>query len=89
MLHTNPPKLKRTLNLPLLVFYGLGTTIGAGIYVLVGAAAGRAGIYARVAFILAAIGCAGWFLAAQSSSSHWLANVNSYPQQAQVWTHFT
>jgi len=23
------PKLKRTLNLPLLVFYGLGTTIGA------------------------------------------------------------
>ncbi len=52
------PKLKRSLNLPLLVLYGLGTTIGAGIYVLVGAAAGRAGIYAPVAFIVAAIGIA-------------------------------
>ncbi len=52
------PRLKRSLNLPLLVLYGLGTTIGAGIYVLVGAAAGRAGIYAPVAFIVAAIGIA-------------------------------
>ena len=52
------PRLKRSLNLPLLVLYGLGTTIGAGIYVLVGAAAGRAGIYAPFAFIAAAIGIA-------------------------------
>ncbi|MGI9511457.1 MAG: APC family permease [Anderseniella sp.] len=52
------PTLKRSLNLPLLVLYGLGTTIGAGIYVLVGAAAGRAGIYAPMAFIVAAIGIA-------------------------------
>jgi amino acid transporter len=52
------PTLKRSLNLPLLVLYGLGTTIGAGIYVLVGAAAGRAGIYAPMAFIAAAIGIA-------------------------------
>lgn len=58
MVNTHQPKLKRTLNLPLLVFYGLGTTIGAGIYVLVGAAAGRAGMYAPIAFILAAIGIA-------------------------------
>ena len=55
---TGAPRLKRSLNLPLLVLYGLGTTIGAGIYVLVGAAAGRAGIYAPVAFIVAAIGIA-------------------------------
>jgi len=55
---TGNPSLKRSLNLPLLVLYGLGTTIGAGIYVLVGAAAGRAGIYAPVAFIVAAIGIA-------------------------------
>ena len=48
------PELKRALNLPLLVLYGLGTTVGAGIYVLVGAAAGRAGIYAPIAFIAAA-----------------------------------
>lgn len=50
--------LNRSLNLPLLVLYGLGTTIGAGIYVLVGSAAGRAGIYAPIAFLVAAIGIA-------------------------------
>ena len=48
-------QLKRVLNLPLLVLYGLGTTIGAGIYVLVGAAAGRAGLYAPLSFVVAAI----------------------------------
>lgn len=39
----------------MLVLYGLGTTVGAGIYVLVGAAAGRAGYQAPLAFIVAAI----------------------------------
>ena len=48
-------QLKRSLNLPLIVLYGLGGTIGAGIYVLVGIAAGKAGIYAPSAFILAAL----------------------------------
>ncbi|MEP0945102.1 MAG: amino acid permease [Rhizobiaceae bacterium] len=51
-------QLKRVLNLPLLVLYGLGTTIGAGIYVLVGAAAGWAGLYAPLSFVLAAIAIA-------------------------------
>jgi amino acid transporter len=52
-----PPKpaLRRSLTLPLVVLYGLGVTIGAGIYVLIGATAGRAGIYAPVAFVLASI----------------------------------
>jgi len=49
------PRLKRTLNLPLVVLYGLGGTIGAGIYVLVGVAAGRAGVHAPLAFALAAL----------------------------------
>ena len=40
------------------MLYGLGTTIGAGIYVLVGAAAGRAGLYAPLSFVLAAIAIA-------------------------------
>ncbi len=47
--------LKRTLNLPLVVLYGLGVTIGAGIYVLVGATAGIAGVYAPLSFVLAAL----------------------------------
>lgn len=47
--------LKRSLGLPLTVLYGLGITIGAGIYVLVGTAAARAGYQAPLAFILAAL----------------------------------
>lgn len=50
-----PTTLKRAISLPLLVFYGLGVTIGAGIYVLVGATAAQAGIYAPVSFLLAAV----------------------------------
>lgn len=46
--------LKRTLSLPLITFYGLGTIIGAGIYVLIGAVAGKAGMFAPIAFLLAA-----------------------------------
>lgn len=47
--------LKRSLSLPLLTLYGLGTTIGAGIYVLVGKVAGVAGILAPVSFLVAAV----------------------------------
>ena len=57
-LNNGQPQLRRTLTLPLLVLYGLGTTIGAGIYVLVGAAAGRAGMHAPIAFVVAAIAVA-------------------------------
>ena len=49
------PELNRSLTLPLVVFYGLGTTIGAGIYVLIGATAARAGLYAPVAFVISAL----------------------------------
>ena len=49
------PRLKRSITLPLLVFYGLGNILGAGIYVLVGKVAGIAGIYAPVAFLVAAL----------------------------------
>jgi len=48
------PTLKRGLGLWLLVLYGLGVTVGAGIYVLVGAAGARAGVHAPVAFLVAA-----------------------------------
>jgi amino acid permease len=48
------PKLIRSLTLTHAVLYGLGVTIGAGIYVLVGAAAGRSGMHAPLAFVAAA-----------------------------------
>ena len=47
-------QLKRSLSLPLVLFYGLGTMLGAGIYALVGEVAGRAGMLAPVAFLLSA-----------------------------------
>jgi APA family basic amino acid/polyamine antiporter len=46
-------ELKRTLSLPLLVFYGLGTVLGAGVYALIGKVAGAAGMAAVWAFVLA------------------------------------
>ncbi len=49
----SPPELKRTLSLPMLTLYGLGTTIGAGIFVLLGAVAAEAGYSAPMAFIVA------------------------------------
>lgn len=50
-----PEKLRRALNAPLLTLYGLGVTVGAGIYVLVGATAATAGAFAPVSFLVAAI----------------------------------
>ena len=50
-----PATLDRSLTLTMLVLYGLGVTIGAGIYVLIGAAAARAGPHAPIAFILAGL----------------------------------
>ena len=51
----NKPELIRQLSLPMLVFYGIGTILGAGIYVLVGKVAGEAGFYTPVAFLLASV----------------------------------
>jgi len=47
--------LSRVIGLPLLVLYGLGVTIGAGIYVLVGETAAQAGYYAPLSFVFASI----------------------------------
>lgn len=51
----NKVALNRTLSLPMLVLYGLGTTIGAGIYALVGEIANVAGYFAPISFLIASI----------------------------------
>ena len=50
-----PHALNRRLGLGLLTLYGIGVMVGAGIYVLVGAVAGAAGVYAPLAFLLAGL----------------------------------
>jgi amino acid transporter len=55
MTDTTGPGLKRALGLPLLVFYGLGVTIGAGIFALVGEILGIAGDFSPLAFLLAGL----------------------------------
>ncbi len=52
-----PPviELRRTIGLPLLLLYGLGNIIGAGIYVLIGKVSGEAAMYAPVAFLVASV----------------------------------
>lgn len=47
--------LKRRLGPVLLTAYGVGIMVGAGIYVLVGVAAGEAGVWAPLSFFLAAL----------------------------------
>jgi basic amino acid/polyamine antiporter, APA family len=48
-------RLRRALGLPLLVFYGVGVTIGAGIFALIGEVLAAAGDHAVWAFLLAGI----------------------------------
>jgi amino acid transporter len=50
-----PSQLKRSIGLPLIVFFGLGNILGAGIYVLVGKIAAEAGLFTPFAFALAAL----------------------------------
>lgn len=52
---TDSPALLRNLNLPMVVLYGLGNILGAGIYVLIGKVAGEAGYLAPVSFLVASL----------------------------------
>lgn len=52
---TEPAGLKRCLGLWEIVVYGVGLILGAGIYVLIGAAAGIAGNMVWLSFLLAAL----------------------------------
>ncbi len=48
-------ELKRTITLPLITLYGLGTIVGAGIYVLIGRVSAQAGVYAPLSFLVATL----------------------------------
>jgi len=48
-------KLSREVGLVLLVLYGLGNILGAGIYVLIGKVVGISGYYSVIAFVLASL----------------------------------
>ncbi len=45
--------MRRTLTLPLLVFYGVGVTVGAGIFALIGEILDVSGNQAPLAFLVA------------------------------------
>ena len=48
-------QLKRTVTLLPLTLYGLGVIVGAGIYVLIGETAARAGFYTPLAYLVASM----------------------------------
>ena len=50
-----PPSLDRTVTLPALIFYGLGVTVGAGIFALIGETLGLAGDHAPLSFLVAGV----------------------------------
>ncbi len=50
-----PNRLRPVLGLPLLVLYGLGVTVGAGIFALIGEILGIAGDFGPLAFVVASI----------------------------------
>ncbi len=75
MSNKQTPQLQRRLNLTLLSLYGIGTILGAGIYVLIGKVAGYAGMTTPLAFMVAAV------LAGLSAFSY-AELVTRYPKSA-------
>ncbi len=49
------PELKRVFGIPMLMFYGIGMILGAGIYTIIGKAAGLAGDSLWISFICAGV----------------------------------
>ncbi|WP_417673490.1 APC family permease [Roseibium sp.] len=52
---SKPATLRRALTLPWLVFYGVGVTVGAGIFALIGEILSLAGSHAPLSFLLAGL----------------------------------
>ena len=78
------PSLKRTLSVPLVTLYGLGTILGAGIYVLIGEVAGKAGMFTPVSFLTASViaGFTAFSYAELSSRFPQSAGEAAYAQEA-------
>ncbi len=55
MIDTPDPVLRRALNLPWLVFYGVGVTVGAGVFALIGEVVRVSGDHAVLAFLVAGL----------------------------------
>ncbi len=55
MIDMNETQLKRSISLPVLFLYGLGTMVGGGFYALSGKVAGEAGMAAPLSFFIAGI----------------------------------
>lgn len=55
MIKSTGTQLKRSLSLWQLTLYGIGTILGAGVYVLIGEVAATAGLLAPVSFFVAAV----------------------------------
>ncbi|NIQ01394.1 MAG: amino acid permease [Nitrospinaceae bacterium] len=53
--NSSAPILRRSLTLPLLTLYGLGTIVGGGFYALIGKVSLHAGMYTPFAFMTAAL----------------------------------
>ncbi len=69
------PVLRRALNLPWLVFYGVGVTVGAGVFALIGEVVRVSGDHAVLAFLIAG------FVAAFTALSYAVL-AGAYPRAA-------
>ena len=78
------PALAKKITLPLLTFYGLGTIIGAGIYVLIGEVILRASYFAPISFVISAgvAAITGYSFARLSSMFPKSAGPAAYTQEA-------
>jgi len=76
--------LKRTLSVPLVTLYGLGTILGAGIYVLIGEVVGKAGMFTPLSFFIASViaGFTAFSYAELSSRYPQSAGEAAYAQEA-------
>lgn len=72
-------ELKKSLGTLRLTFYGVGTIVGAGIYTVIGAAAGQAGTDIWLSFIFAAV-------AASISAMSYAELSSTYPNAGAEFT---